>query len=74
MAGEIEEEDWISCPNWDGEEKSLPAGEQMRVPNMSAMNFVYRWLVMDPEEEEGYRLATRKELTADDLIVGARIN
>lgn len=65
---------WLECVPWDREESSLPVGEQMVVPNMTAMSFVYRWIIIDAEEDNGYRLVRRKELTDDDTIVGAQIN
>lgn len=67
-------EPWLKCIQWDGEEKSLPAGEQTRIPNFQAADLVKRWEVLDPEEDEGYRVVRRSELKAGDIIVGAQIN
>ena len=68
------EEAWLQCPGWSGEERDLPAGEQMRVPEMSSLDFVKRWKILCPEEDEGYRLIRRAELTKKDRIIGVVIN
>ena len=67
-------ESWLHCLTWDGEEKSLPVGEQVRVPNFQAADLVRRWKVLDGEEDEGYREVRRTELTPKDKIIGAVIN
>lgn len=67
-------EPWLNCLPWDGEEKSLPLGEQTRIPNFQAADLVRRWEVLDPEEDEGYRVVKRSELQDGDIIIGAQIN
>lgn len=69
------EENWLECVPWDGEEKSLPVGEQTRVPNFRAIDLVRRWEVLDIENEEtGIRVIKKEEKKHDDIIVGAQIN
>jgi hypothetical protein len=38
--GEIEETEWLECVPWDGEEKSLPLGGEIRPPGMVIQDFV----------------------------------
>lgn len=70
----LNEDDWLQCIPWDGEEKSLPVGEQTRIPDFQAADLVRRWKILDVEEDEGYREVKRGELTPKDKIIGAVIN
>lgn len=62
------------CVPWDGEEASLPVGEQTKIPNFRAVDLVRRWEVLDVEEDAGFRTVRRAELTANDTIIGCQIN
>lgn len=73
MPDEIEV-DWNACLVWDGEEKSLPVGEQTRIPNFRAVDLVRRWEVLDVEEDAGFRTVKTSELKSSDKIIGAQIN
>lgn len=70
----LEEDAWLDCPCWNGEEKDLPTGEFPKVPNFQAADLVRRWEVLDVEEDEGFREVKRSELKPDDTIIGAVIN
>jgi hypothetical protein len=69
-----DEASWLQCVPWDGEEKSLPVGEQTRIPNFRAVDLVRRWEVLDVEEDEGYRVVKRSEIQPGDTVIGAQIN
>lgn len=65
---------WLGCLPWDGEERSLPAGEYTKVPGFQAASLVKRWKVLDVESDEGYRVVKRAELKHGDIIIGAIMN
>ena len=67
-------DDWNSCLPWDGEEASLPVGEQTRMPNFQAKKLVKAWEVLDASEDAGFRTVKTSELKPTDDIVGAVIN
>jgi hypothetical protein len=67
-------DDWNECLPWDGEENSLPVGEQIRIPNFRAVDLVRRWEVLDVESDSGFRLVTTCELKPEDRIIGCQIN
>jgi hypothetical protein len=69
-----EEIDWNACLPWDGEEASLPLGEQTRIPNFRAIDLVRRWEVLDAESDAGFKVVTKSELKPSDIIIGAQIN
>ena len=54
-----EEIDWNACLPWDGEEASLPLGEQTRIPNFRAIDLVRRWEVLDAESDAGFKVVRR---------------
>lgn len=67
-------DDFLECIPWDGEEASLPLGEQTRIPNFRAIDLVRRWEVLDVEEDAGFREVRTSELKPTDKIIGAKIN
>jgi len=72
---ETEEEDWLSgiC-DYDGPEDDLPAGGHAKIPGWEPEKVAKVWVVMDAESEEGIREKKTAELTADDIIIGVRLN
>lgn len=38
--------EWLGCLPWDGEEKSLPTGGQIRNPNLGILDFVEEYVVL----------------------------
>ena len=66
--------DWNECLKFDGDEKSLPVGIKTMVHGFRAIDLVRRWEVLDPEEDEGYRVVKRSEIGSNDIVIGAQIN
>jgi hypothetical protein len=69
-----DEINWNECVPWDGEEASLPLGEQTRIPDFRAIDLVRRWEVLAAEEDAGFKVVKTAELKSGDKIIGAQIN
>ena len=69
-----EDDNWLECIPWTGNEKDLPLGEWTSIPNFRAVDLVRRWEVLDVEEDAGFREVKKAELKPDDVIIGAIIN
>ena len=69
-----EDENWLECLPWTGNERDLPLGEWTSVPNFRSVNLVRRWEILDVEEDAGFREVKTAELKQDDTIIGAKIN
>ena len=75
-----EEENWLECVPWDGEERDLPVGSQTRIPGFRAINLVKFWEVLDSESEEGFKLVAASKLQTllkkipDTIVIGAQMN
>lgn len=70
-----EEINWLECLPWDGDEKSLPLGGEIRAAGLTPERLVYRWIVADPESEEGSRLIPPSaQIGSSDVIIGAVMN
>jgi len=67
-------EDWEMCIPWDGDERSLPLGAEIRIPDLTADKLVQRWKVLDAESDEGVREISTSELGRDHIVIGARMN
>jgi hypothetical protein len=67
-------EDWEMCIPWDGDEKSLPLGAEIRIPGLTADRLVQRWKVLDAESEEGFREIFPGELRKEHIVIGAKMN
>lgn len=65
---------WLPCLPWEGQEKSLPAGGNVTIPGLQFRKLVYRVQLLDAEVEEGVRWVKQSEITAADLIIGAKLN
>lgn len=66
--------EWLDCLPFTGEERLLPVGIKTMVPGFRAIDLVRRWEVLDPEEDEGYRVVKRSEIGPNDIVIGAQIN
>lgn len=66
--------DWNECLKFDGDEKSLPVGIKTKILGFRAIDLVRRWEVLDPEEDDGYRVVKRSEISSNDIVIGAQIN
>lgn len=67
-------EDWEMCIPWDGDEKSLPLGSEIRIPDLTADKLVMQWKVLDAESEEGVREVPTSDLRKEHVVIGARMN
>lgn len=66
--------DFLECLPFNGDEKLLPVGIKTMVPGFRAIDLVRRWEVLDPEEDEGYRVVKKDEIGPNDIVIGAQIN
>lgn len=66
--------DFLECIPFDGDERKLPVGIKTMVPGFRAIDLVRRWEVLDPEEDNGYRVVKRSEIGPNDIVIGAQIN
>lgn len=66
--------EWEMCIPWDGDERSLPLGAEIRVPDLTADRLVQRWRVLDTEGDGGTREIPPGELRRDHVVIGARMN
>lgn len=73
-ANKAVESEWLECIPWTGQEKDLPVGEVIIVPNFRAMDLVKRWEVLDVEEDAGFRTVKFSEIKPTDKIIGCVIN
>src|SRR5574343_284336 len=75
-----EEENWLECVPWDGEERDLPVGSQTRIPGFRAINLVRFWEVLDVASDEGFKLVAAEKLKTllkkvpDTIVIGAQMN
>src|SRR5512136_1793698 len=65
---------WLECLPWTGQEASLPAGGNVTIPGLQFRKLVYRVQLLDAESEEGVKWVKQSEITAADLIIGAKLN
>lgn len=67
-------DEWLECIPWSGEEGDLPVGEQTKIPDFRAIDLVWRWEILDVEEDAGFRVVRRSEIASTDKIIGCQIN
>ena len=66
--------DYLECIPFDGDERKLPVGIKTMIPGFRAIDLIRRWEVLDPEEDDGYRIVKRDEIKPYDIVIGAQIN
>lgn len=65
---------WLECLPWDGDERTLPLGGEIRVPGITIDKLVKMWAVIDPESDEGVKNVRPSQLGRDDVVIGAIMN
>lgn len=68
------EEEWNGCISWDGNERSLPSGGQIRVPGLRIDKLVKKYAIVDTESENGFEEINPEELQPGMAIIDAIIN
>lgn len=75
-----EEENWLECVPWDGEERDLPVGSQTRIPGFRAIDMVRYWEILDVKSDAGFKLVEASKLQAllkkskNAIVIGAQMN
>ena len=77
---EPEEENWLECVPWDGEERDLPVGSQTRIPGFRAIDMVRYWEILDVKSDAGFKVVAAEKLPAllkkskNTIVIGAQMN
>lgn len=68
-------EGWLDgiC-EYTGPEADLPLGGHSKIPGWYPEKVARSWTVMDAESEEGVKEKKTAELTAEDIIIGVKLN
>lgn len=60
--------------HYSGPGSDLPVGGYSHIPGWGPERAAKRWIVADPETEEGTRQKKTSELAADDIIIGVELH
>jgi hypothetical protein len=64
----MEENEWLECAPWDGDERSLPLGGRIAVPGVHVTAFVKRYIVLRNDE---MITVGKKDLQKGDVVIDA---
>lgn len=67
-SGERMPENWLECLPWNGDEKTLPLGGRIAVPNLKVTSFVKNYVVVRDDEMV---TVGKKEIKKGDAVIDA---